>query len=712
MNRRPAPFRLVPCAALLLAAFANAPALALETYVGDPGTFGNPGSWRTAEFLRDWGLRSIGAEFAYARGFAGGGIKVGLVDSGYFDLHPELPSPRYVPVTVNGISGAYNPTYNDRHGTHVSGTVGAARDGDPSALNMHGVAFNASVYMGNTHKTDGVLYGVPQATQTVAQTIEDAYVADVYRGVNAQGVRLIGTSFGSQPNTEQYATLFPTTGTGLTGRVGLMGAWGYLAQDTTWFKGALDAAATGTVILFSAGNTGYANPSPRAAAAYFRPELEANWLGVAAIRQTLTVGGVQVGQSLNGDGSVNVPGAQLYNQCGVAKWSCMTAPGNAINGTNVTLDGTGTPVAGYASLSGTSMAQPHASGALAIIMERFSYMNNEQALSVLKTTGIQNGTTNAADGTAVANPTRGLRTEVPDDRNGWGTVSLRVAMDGPGQFTGRFAVNTQGQSDTWSNDISDTAIHARKAEDQSEGLVWMQTKIDKGWTGGLPPGASFEDATEFNTGTARQTARDNRVYLGSLSKDGAGTLTLTGANTYTGGTELFGGALIGRSASAFGTGDVTVNAGMLGGNATIAANLVNVAGMVAPGEGGVGMLTVNGSFLQLSGGLLAMDIEGGLSDLLVVGGTASFAGRLGVTFAGGFSGTGLFSLVSATGYSGQFTLETNGLDSGYIASLLYTGGGVQLSVTAVPEPQSMALLLAGLGVIGAVARRRSSRSAG
>jgi subtilase-type serine protease len=127
-----------------------------------------------------------------------------------------------------------------------------------------------------------------------------------------------------------------------------MGAWGYLAGTNgtpTWFAGALDAAATGTIITFSAGNTGYANPSARAAAAYFDPRLERNWLGVAAIRTT--------GQTFNGDGSINVPGTQLYNQCGVAKWSCMAAPGNAINGSSVTVTG-GVPTASYASLSGTS----------------------------------------------------------------------------------------------------------------------------------------------------------------------------------------------------------------------------------------------------------------------------------------------------------------------------------------------------------------------
>ena len=38
-----------------------------------PASSGNPASWRTPEFLRDNGMISIGAEFAYAAGYAGGG---------------------------------------------------------------------------------------------------------------------------------------------------------------------------------------------------------------------------------------------------------------------------------------------------------------------------------------------------------------------------------------------------------------------------------------------------------------------------------------------------------------------------------------------------------------------------------------------------------------------------------------------------------------
>src|SRR5690242_15908839 len=59
----------------------------IKSYDGDPGRLGNPASWRTPEFLRDNGMLSIGAEFAYAAGYAGQGMNVGVVDSGTFAGH-------------------------------------------------------------------------------------------------------------------------------------------------------------------------------------------------------------------------------------------------------------------------------------------------------------------------------------------------------------------------------------------------------------------------------------------------------------------------------------------------------------------------------------------------------------------------------------------------------------------------------------------------
>jgi len=695
------PLQFTRLAALMLSGLAALQAQAIVTYPGDPGMLGDPASWRTAEFLRDWGLRSIGAEFAYAAGYSGAGIKVGMVDSGYFDLHPQLSASRYHSVTVNGIAGAYNPAFNDRHGTHVSGTIAASRDGSIGAgSNFHGVAFNADLYVGNTHKTDGVLFGLPQVTQTEAQTLEQGHVADVYRGVNAQGVRIISTSWGSQPNSEQYNTLGPSA----TGVAGLIGAWGFLSRDDTWIKGALDAAKTGAVMVFSAGNTGFANASARSGMAYYKPELEANWLAVAAIRQSLSISGSPVGQTLNADGSVNVPGAQLYNQCGLAKWSCMTAPGNAINGSSVT----GT-TAGYASLSGTSMAAPHASGSLAVIMERFGYMSNAQALEVMKTTAIQNGTTNNELGQAIANPTAGQNTLVPDARNGWGTISLKNAMNGPGQFLGKFAVNTQGQNDTWSNNISDVAIKARKLEDETEAASWQATKVAKGWTNGLPGGASADEQTEYTMGVAREAARNARVYEGSLSKSGAGTLVLSGNNSFSGGVEVFGGTLVGRSANAFGSGDVAVYGGTLAGNATIAGDLLNQAGHVAPGENSIGTLSVLGSFAQFPTGALDLDVGFAAADGLNISGTAFLGGTLQVSLLNGF-GAGSFTLLSAHNLLGHFaTVLIDGLTAGYVTKLTYGTDSVRLDVTAVPEPQTYALMLGGLAVLALARRRRALR---
>ena len=83
------------------------------------------------------------------------------------------------------------------------------------------------------------------------------------------------------------------------------------------------------------------------------------------------------------------------------------------------------------------MAAPHATGALALVMQRYPYLNNEQALQVLLTTATQ------LDGTPTGAP--------PIPSAGACRISGR-AMHGPGQLLGRFEANLPaGLRDEWSN---------------------------------------------------------------------------------------------------------------------------------------------------------------------------------------------------------------------------------------------------------------------
>ncbi|MFE9695069.1 S8 family serine peptidase [Micromonospora sp. NPDC005806] len=672
----------------------------ITSYEGDPGRLGDPASWRTPEFNRDTGLLSMGVEFAYAAGYSGTEMNIGVVDSGVFAGHVRehgslatdyATGDRYFSVEAAGgqtgpTPGFYDPAFNDSHGTHVSGTIGASRDGvgetQPGGpiANMHGVAFNSNVYVGNTHKTDGVLYGLLPATATGAQRPDDAYIGSVYRAVNtaqtANGkpVRIITSSWGSQPNTENYNTYDAPAGSPAS--FGLNTAWRLWStpdgvvdangSTVRWLNGAIEAGRSGTIIQFTAGNSGYVNPSPRGAAPYFMPELEGHWYTTSGINPT-------VGRTVNPDGSVLVPGQQTFNQCGVAKWSCVTAPSNGINSTTVQVVN-GVPQPRYGSSSGTSMAGPHSAAALALIMQRFPYLTNEQALYTMFTTGRQNNTISDAAGNATPNPTRGQIVQVPDRRNGWHTPSLREAMKGPGQLLGPFVVDTQGHSDVWSNDISDVAIQARQREDADETAAWEATKLAKGWTNGLPADASDVDRSDYAIGMRREQARNARVYEGSLTKRGAGTLLLTGNETWHGTSTVLDGKLsiAGTHASA-----IDVRGGTLGGSGTVADGVTVTGGVLQPG-------------LAADEAAQITDASVTPGDVLNVGGNVSIGqeGRLAVTI----SGDGDYTSVRAAGelaLAGELDLDVRGsLTPGTVLTIM-SGSSISGTFHAVPENRVM-----------------------
>ena len=79
---------------------------------------------------------------------------------------------------------------------------------------------------------------------------------------------------------------------------------------------------------------------------------------------------------------------------------------------------------------------------------------------------------------------------------------------------------------------------------------------------------------------------------GALVKQGTGSLTLTGANSYTGGTTIQAGTIVAASSSALGNGDVTVQSA---GTLSISADAVNCGGVEIRGD-----YTQNGGTLQVA----------------------------------------------------------------------------------------------------------------
>ncbi|HGM6989369.1 TPA: autotransporter outer membrane beta-barrel domain-containing protein [Serratia marcescens] len=560
------------------------------TYI-ENGKAGDPASWRSSEFNAEWGLGAIHADQAYAAGYTGKGIKLGIFDQPVYAKHPEFAGENkvinlvtegireytdpYIPVKkgdvfrYDGTPSVDSDGTLGSHGTHVGGIAAGSRDGGA----MHGVAFNAQIISaenGDPGPEDGIILGNDGAVYQAG-----------WNALVASGARIINNSWGigitekfdkggydpayphftvndAQKQFDQISVILGTKPGGA-------------------YQGAIDAARSGVVTIFAAGNDGNLNnPDAMAGLAYFVPDIAPNWLSVASLQDPTNTGDYSI--------------STFSSRCGYTASLCVSAPGTRVYSSVIEGTSVENLTTGYAKYSGTSMAAPHVAGSVAVLMERFPYLNGAQVAEVLKTTATDMG----APGI--------------DALYGWGMINLGKAINGPGMLV----------------TVEDIPAEFRIPDPTGVAYGPTQFVVDLPGVGAVLDKGKPTERVCSDVLCGLDFWSNDISGHGGLTKQGIGTLVLTGNNTYSGPTLVNQGRLAVNGSV---TSAVSVqNGGIVGGSGTVGSLTARQGGTVAPGNS-IGTLNVAGNVSFEPGSRYAVEVgANGQSDRIQSSGSATIGG--------------------------------------------------------------------------------------
>lgn len=695
----------------------SAPTVAAESAAPGAvmGAVGDRSSWQTAEYAVDWGLQAINADAAYARGLTGKGIRLGVFDSGSGLAHDEFAGKDHHSIRIAdllpdgtsctntqffigpdacfasdgdvvGIDAVYydpelpqwirdviegDPRYTQAgiaystHGTHVSGTIAANRDGS----GMHGVAFGADLTAAKLF-FDSAAAWVPVGTGASVVSLggigpDASAFESMYTQMNADGVRAINHSWGLANEPTDIADFDDI--------------YAYPEDRAYLDIFAQGSRDSGLIQVWAAGNSA-GNESPETAP-------------IAGLYATLPRGFAEVEKywlAVVNTTPDNVL-SERSHRCGYAAQWCLAAPGTEIWSTsygsenlmadlvgdaagNIGLEVTqNDPSFVYENMSGTSMAAPHVTGALGLLFERFPYLDSAQVRDILLTT--------ATD----------LGAEGVDDVYGWGLMNLERAIEGYGQLrvdtdvlmdrrAGGAKVWAGEAWDDWSNDIGGPGRLTKSGEG------WLRLSGDNSFNGAIVREGILEldganaltSAVNVDGGELRLNGQlvdtDLVVAAGTARVAASGVLQdsdlrVDGGNVAFNGVQRGGSTMVGVDGALTGVGTL--------GSTT-------VAGIIAPGNS-IGTLKVEGDYVQTATGTYLAELEpGGRSDQLQVSGKASLDGTLVALPEPGtyYLGEQFGFIRAAGGIEGSFATTDFSAFSPFLKfGLSYAADGVNIEVT-------------------------------
>ena len=337
--------------------------------------------FETTEYNKQYGLGNINASSAYARGYTGSGITVSVLDTPYDTDHPDLIN--VFDTGYDGSSGGTDVTCtgtcSTSHGTHVAGIIAANKD----SSEMHGVAYNAKIKPITIFNSSGtfdvttsqLVNSINAGSSSSITAMNNSWGSSTTATINVGGTNYYyakpaTSSLASSETTAWENAVDTTVVVWANGNDGLNNSTGRIY----YYNSASKALAGGNDYSGSVLNASSLNvntPSKRGSLAVSNSTVAGKWLTVVAV-----------------DSNNNI--ASYSNGCGTAKAFCIAAPGSSIYST-VDLDDTS--VSGsYSNKSGTSMAAPHVTAAIAILKQQFPNLTPTQLVTLLTSTATDLGT--------------------------------------------------------------------------------------------------------------------------------------------------------------------------------------------------------------------------------------------------------------------------------------------------------------------------------